>query len=403
MKKERFRQQVSLLMLLLVLVLGFSSCAALPASNQQPIKIGLIAPLSGGSAPSGEAIRRGMLIAVEEINQKGGVLGRPLEVIARDVANDKEAGIQALNDLIDNDKIVAVFGGIYSPVMLAQLDTIHERHIPLINPWGSVSAITDNGRSPNYAFRVSVSDKYADEFLVRYALNIIGSQKPAILADTSAWGDSNVSGLSEWLQKFNLTPASVQRFDQGDIDMSQQVAALQSAGADSVLLVANAPEGAAIVRAMAAQQWKVPVVSHWGISGGNFVEIAGVDNAEGIFTLQTYSFSGPASAKNDAVIKAYEALFKTTRVDEISAPVGVAHGYDGVHLLALAIQQAQSTEGAAVRDALEALKQPYDGLIKRFAPPFTVERHDALVAEDYRMAVWTGGKLVLAPQSRMEK
>ena len=57
--------------------------------------------------------------------------------------------------------------------------------------------------------------------------------------------------------------------------------------------------------------------------------------------------------------------------------------------------QAQSTDGAAVRDALEALKQPYDGLIKRFAPPFTVERHDALVAEDYRMAVWTGGMVVL--------
>lgn len=387
----------------LLLVLLLAGCVpGQSASSGDPIKIGLIAPLSGGSAASGEAIQRGMLIAINEINRAGGVLGRPLALVARDVANDPAAGVAALRELIENEKIVAVFGGLFSPVMVAQLDLIHERTIPLINPWGSVTAITDNGRTPNYAFRVSVSDKYADEFLVRYALDVLGVQKPAIIADTSAWGDSNVSGLTNWLAQRSSSAVSVQRFDQGDTDMRKQVAALQSAGADALLMVANAPEGGAIMRALATLGWRVPVVSHWGISGGKFVEVAGAEGAEGVYTLQTYSFLGEQSAKGQALIGEYAALFKTRTAEEIGAPVGVAHGYDGVHLLALAIGQAGATDGPSVRDALENLQQPYDGLIKRYVRAFSPERHDALLADDYLMAIWQGGRLVPAPQPRLK-
>lgn len=367
-----------------------------------PIKIGLIAPLSGPLAASGEAIQRGMLVAINEVNREGGALGRPLAVVARDIQNDKAAGVEALRELVREHSIVTVFGGIYSPVMLAQLDAIHELRIPLINPWGSVTAITKNGRNPNYAFRVSVSDEYADEFLARYVLEVVGARRPAIIADTTAWGDSNVAGLTEWLARLGAVPAGIERFDQGDTNMSRQLNRLQTAGADALLMVANAPEGAAIARGMATLGWRVPVVSHWGISGGRFVELAGVENADGVLTLQTYSFWGPLSAKGEAVLRAYHARFGTRRVEEVLAPVGVAHGYDGIHLLAQAIKQAGSTEGPKVRGSLERL-QPYDGLVKRYAPPFTPERHDALQAEDYMMAVWKSGRLAPAPKPHIKK
>ena len=367
-----------------------------------PIKIGLIAPLSGPLAASGEAVQRGMLLAIDEVNREGGALGRPLAVVARDIQNDKAAGVEALRESVREHSIVAVFGGIYSPVMLAQLDAIHELRIPLINPWGSVTAITKNGRKPNYAFRVSVSDEYAGEFLARYVLEVIGARRPAIIADTTAWGGSNVAGLKEWLARLGISPASIERFDQGDTNMSRQLNRLRAAGADALLMVANAPEGAAIVRGMATLGWRVPVVSHWGISGGRFVELAGVENADGVLTLQTYSFFGPLSAKGEAMLRAYHARFGTRGAEEVLAPVGVAHGYDGVHLLARAIGKARTTEGAQVRDALERL-EPYDGLIKRYAPAFTPERHDALQAEDYMMAVWKSGRLAPAPKPHIKK
>jgi len=384
-----------------LLSLFIAACQERPPT-EPPLKIGLIAPISGGLAASGEAIRRGMLLALDEVNREGGVLGRPVELVVRDVQNDPTAGVAALRELVQQHAIIAVFGGIFSPVMLGQLDAIHEFQIPLINPWGSVTAITQNGRTPNYAFRVSVSDEHADQFLVRYALDVSGARRPGILADTTAWGDSNVSGLTDWLGRRGVSSAGIARFDQGDTDMSQQLARLRAAGADALLLIANAPEGAAIVRGMAALGWKVPVVSHWGISGGRFVTLAGIPNTEGVLTIQTYSFFGPLSPKGEAVLRAYHARFGTRRVEDVLAPVGVAHGYDGVHLLVRAIRQAGTTAGPRVREALEHL-EPYEGLIKRYAPAFTPERHDALLAADYLMTVWQSGDLVPAPQPSLGK
>jgi branched-chain amino acid transport system substrate-binding protein len=79
-----------------------------------PLKIGLVAPLSGDSATAGEAVERGMLLAVDEINKSGGVLGRPLEVVAKDVANDPKAGVVALRELVQQQQIVGLFGSKYS-------------------------------------------------------------------------------------------------------------------------------------------------------------------------------------------------------------------------------------------------------------------------------------------------
>jgi branched-chain amino acid transport system substrate-binding protein len=367
-----------------------------------PIKVGLIAPLSGALAVSGEAIQRGMLLAIDEVARQGGVLGRPLTLVARDVQNDPAAGVVALRELAQQHAIVAVFGGTYSPVMLAQLDALHELQMPLLNALGSVTAIIRNGRTPNYAFRIAMSDEYADEFLVRYVLEAVGSRRPGILADTTAWGDSNVASLVDWLIRLDTVPARIERFDQGDTNINRQLIRLRQAEADALLVIANAPEGAAIVRGMATLGWKAPVVGHSGIGVSRFVELAGLDNAEGVLTLQTYSFFGPLTPKGKEVLQAYHARFGTRRVEEVRMPIAVASGYDGIHLLVRAIRQAGTTAGPRVRDMLERL-EPYEGLIKRYAPAFTPERHDALLAEDYLMAVWQSGHLVPAPQPHLRK
>jgi branched-chain amino acid transport system substrate-binding protein len=366
------------------------------------VKVGLIAPLSGYLAPSGEAIQRGMLLAIDEVNREGGVLGRPLALVVDDVENDPRAGVAALQELVRRDRIVAVFTGTFSAVILAQLDLIHALHIPLINPLGSVTTITQNGRVPNYAFRTAMSDEYANEFMVRYTIEVVGARRPGIIADRTAWGNSNVDGLSHWLDKLTRPAASIERFDQGETNMRQQLTRLRAAGADAIILVANAPEAASIIRGMVTLSWKVPVVSHSGTSVGRFVELAGVANTDGVLTLQTFSFFGPLSPKADAVLRTYHARFGTRRVEEVRVPIAVASSYDGIHLLARAIRQAGTTDGPRVRAALEGL-EPYDGLMKRYAPAFTPQRHDALLTEDYLMAIWQEGRLVPAPQPRLPR
>ena len=301
-----------------------------------------------------------MLLAMDEVNREGGVLGRPLALATQDVQNEPAAGVVTLRKLVQEHAIVAVFGGTFSPVMLAQLDLIHTLQIPLINALGSVTAITRNGRTPNYAFRIAMSDEYTDEFLVRYALAIVGSRRPSIMADTTAWGDSNVAGLMDWLGRLGVAVAGVERFDQGDTNMSHKLERLRAAEADGLLLVANAPEGAAIVRSMVTLGWQVPVVSHSGTSVPRFAELAGVHNAEGVLTVQTYSFFGPLTPKGEAVLRPYHARFGTRGIEEVSVPIAVARGYDGVQLLARAIRQAGTTAGPQVRAALEHLP-PFDG------------------------------------------
>ncbi|HEY7068201.1 MAG TPA: ABC transporter substrate-binding protein [Chloroflexota bacterium] len=384
---------------LLALALALVACGAgAPAGS--PIKVGLVAPLSGPSGASGEAIRRGMELAVDEINAAGGVLGRPLAIVARDVPNDPPAGVAAMRELAEREHIVAVFGGIWGTVVVAQVPVLAELRLPLIDAWASVPAITRNGLQPNYAFRVSASDDSADDFLSRYAVEVVGARRPGLLMAETIWGDANLDGLKQELGRLGVEPAGVERFDQGDTDLRQPLERLRAAGADALIVVPDAGDGGSIVRAMAALGWKVPVVSHWGISGGAFLERAGVENADGVLTLQTFSFFGDQSPQAAAVLQAYNQRYGTRRVEEIPAQVGVAHGYDGMQLLARAIRQAGTVDGPAVRDALENL-DPYDGLVKRYAPAFTPTDHDALHADDYLMAVWRGGRLVPAERSRI--
>jgi len=157
--------------------------------------------------------------------------------------------------------------------------------------------------------------------------------------------------------------------------------------------VANAPEGAQVVKSRAKVGWAVPILSHWGISGGRFAELTG-DLSDGVTFIQTYSFFGQQSARGQYVLKQLAEKFGVKGPEEVIAPVGTANAYDALHLVALAIEQAKSTDGAKVRDALEDLKGEYAGLIKTYRRPFTSDQHDALTDQDYIMVVWRGGKIV---------
>ena len=140
------------------------------------------------------------------------------------------------------------------------------------------------------------------------------------------------------------------------------------------------------------------MVAHWGISGGRFAELTG-DLSDGVAFLQTYSFFGKQNERGEALLKALKDKYGVKGPEEVIAPVGTANAYDGMHLVALAIAQAGSDDGAKVRDALEDLKAEYTGLIKSYKRPFTPEQHDALTDADYIMVVWKGGKIVPVAQN----
>ena len=369
------------------------------AQSKDPIKIGLAAAVSGGSAASGEAIKRGIQIAMDEINAKGGLLGgRKLELVIRDDEGDPAKGVKIARELVEREKAVVVFGGLHTTVALAQVPVWTELKHPYMGPWAAGTEIAQNTQKPNYVFRVSANDDYADKFLVRYATEVLKKTKPGLLLENTAWGQSNEVGLNKWLGQKGIKPVGIEKFNWGDPDMSPQLLRLKNAGADHIIMVANAPEGAQVVKSRAKIGWEIPMVAHWGISGGRFAELTG-DLSDGVAFLQTYSFFGKQNERGQALLKALKDKYGVKGPEEVIAPVGTANAYDGMHLVALAIAQAGSDDGAKVRDALENLKADYEGLIKSYKRPFTPEQHDALTDADYIMVVWKGGKIVPVAQN----
>ena len=122
-----------------------------------------------------------MELAIDEINQSGGVLGKRLSIMPRDHGGISARGIANMNHFAKVKNLVAVMGGLHSPVALSELEIIHNEKCIYLDPWAAASAIVDNGFRPNYVFRVSVRDEYAGTFLVDQALKKYG--KVAILLE----------------------------------------------------------------------------------------------------------------------------------------------------------------------------------------------------------------------------
>ena len=374
---------------LLLIVAGLALCGAVSA---QDIKIGLVAALTGASAQSGEAITRGLTIAIDELNAKGGVLGRKLVLLRRDDESSPPKGLAAARELISNEKVAALFGGIDSPVSLAIIPVVNKEKVPFMGVWAAATNITKNGANPNYVFRVSAQDDLVDVKLIKYAMTTYGVKKPGLVLINNPWGESNEKGLKAASQAAGIGIAGVEKIEPTDVDMTAQLTRLKNAGADALILVANAAPGAQMMKARERMGWKVPVISHWGISGGRFDELVGPTAGEAHF-VQTYSFSGNLNDTGKRVFTAMQSKYGVKSPADVLAPVGTANAYDAMNLIARAIEKAKSTDGEAIRKALYEIDS-YPGLIKTYKKPFGPDDHEGLGPDDYIMVKFEGGKIV---------
>src|SRR3954462_267731 len=150
--------------LLAILLLAAAAPAWAQQTTQQTIKIGLVTALSGQSALAGEAITRGLAVAIDEINAKGGLLGgRKLELVRRDDEANPAKGVTAARELIFKEKVAVLFGGLDTPVSMAIVPIANQEKVPFMGPWAAGTGITKNGANPNYAFRVSAVDEIVDK------------------------------------------------------------------------------------------------------------------------------------------------------------------------------------------------------------------------------------------------
>ena len=354
------------------------------AVHAQTIKIGLVTALSGQSARAGEAITRGLQVAIDEINAKGGVLGRKLELVRRDDEATPAKGVIAARELLFKEKVAVLFGGLDTPVSLAIVPIVNENKMIFIGPWAAGTPITKNGAKENYVFRVSAVDEIVNRAMLQYSQKTFNAKSCGMILVNNPWGESNEKGLTAALNEKKMKPAGIEKFEGNDVDVVPQLSRLKSAGTDVLFLVGNVGPSSQVVKSLDRMGWMPPIVSHWGPAGGRFTELAG-PSAKNVHFVQTYSFFGKQTPVGDKVLKALMAKYPDVKgPGDVTPAVGVANAYDAMMLTALAIQNAGSTDGPKVRDGYYKIGK-YEGLIKNYDKPFTPDNHDALNENDY---VW---------------
>jgi branched-chain amino acid transport system substrate-binding protein len=344
-----------------------------------PIKIGLSGPFTGGSASMGVSMRDGVKLAVNEINKSGGVLGRPILLVERDDEGKNEVGVQIAQELINKEQVVATMGFINTGVALASQRFYEENEIPVINNVATGTLITQQFLPPqypkNYIFRMAANDTIQSGMIADEAIDRRGFKKPAILADSTNYGQFGRADLVKALAAKGVKPVTEEKFNIGDTDMTAQLLRAKEAGADVILTYGIGPELAQIANGMAKLGWKLPLIGSWTLSMSTFIDNAGA-NGEGAVMPQTF-IQAPSTPKRAAFIKAYQAAY---HIDRIPSPISAAQGYDGVYVLAAAIAQAKSTDGPAIQAALENLNTKVDGVVTTYDHPFTKTDHESITA-----------------------
>jgi len=372
------------------------------AGAAEPIKIGVSGPFTGGSSSMGVSMRDGVKLATEEINKAGGVLGRPLQLIERDDEAKNERGVQIAQELINKEKVVATVGFINTGVALASQRFYQEAKIPVMNNVATGSIVTRqfDDQPENYIFRNAAHDSIQAPMIVEEAITRRGFKKVAILADSTNYGQLGREDLERALGLKNIKAVAVEKFNVKDVDMTAQLLKAKAAGAEVVLTYAIGPELAQIANGMTKLGWKVPMIGSWTLSMANFIDNAG-PGGEGARMPQTF-IQEPTTPKRQSFIISYLRTFnpKNARID---SPVSAAQGYDSVYLLAAAINQAKSTEGPAIRAALEDLKTPVEGVVTTYKKPFTAKDHEAITANIPVFGEVKGEKVVYAYEADQKK
>jgi branched-chain amino acid transport system substrate-binding protein len=357
------------------------ACAAATATAfaADPIKIGVDGPFTGGSSSMGVSMRDGVRLATDEINKAGGVLGRQILLVERDDEAKNERGAQIAQELINKEKVVAVVGYINTGVGLASERFFQDAKIPVMNNVATGSVLTHqfDDQPENYVFRNAANDSIQAPMIAEEAVGKRGFKKVAILADSTNYGQLGRADLEKALALKGIKPVAVEKFNIKDVDMTAQLLKAKEAGAEVILTYGIGPELAQIANGMTKLGWKVPMIGSWSLSMANYIENAG-PGGEGARMPQTF-IQEPTTPKRQSFIISYLKTFnpKNARMD---SPVSAAQGYDSVYLLAAAIKQAGSTDGPKIKEALENLKAPVDGVVTTYNKPFSKGDHEAITA-----------------------
>jgi branched-chain amino acid transport system substrate-binding protein len=316
------------------------------ASGSTEIVVGHYGSMTGSTAHFGQDTDRGIRLAIDEANAKGGVLGKQIRVVTLDTRGDSAEAANAVNRLIDVEKVTSLLGEVASSLSLAGGRVAQRRKIPMISPTSTNPKVTEVG---DYIFRVCFIDPFQGKVMATFARQNLKLDKVAILKDVK--NDYSI-GLADAFQKsFTAQGGTIvveQSYSQGDTDFSAQVTAIRGTTAQAIFVPGYYAEVGSIARTADRLGLKIPLLGGDGWDSPDLFKIGG-DTINGSYFSDHFA---PDVASDQA--KQFVATF-TAKYGV--APSGLsALGYEAAEVLVDAIRRAGKDDPTAIRDAIAQTK-----------------------------------------------
>ena len=313
----------------------------------EPIKLGEFGPFTGKDAALGQLSHRGVQMAVDELNARGGLLGRPVVVLQEDNQSKRGDSATIAKKLVGREKVVALICTGTSADCLEAAPIAQAAHLPLV---ASLATATEVTEKRDYIFRTCFIDPFQGAVLAKFTASNLNARRVALLTSVSS---SYSVGLSKiFRERFAALGGQIvadQKYSEGDKDFRAQLTAIKAARPDAIAATGNYTEAALICKQARELGLTLPILGGDGWEAPELFEIGG-RAVDGTYYSTHFTPESDAPAVRDFVQK-YAARFNGERPDG-TAPLA----YDATMVIAAAITRAGTTEGPKLRDALAATK-----------------------------------------------
>jgi branched-chain amino acid transport system substrate-binding protein len=333
---------------LTVLVVAALMAATALVEAQAPIKIGVIEPLSGPVAASGNYVRMGAEIARDWINSRGGINGRKVELLIEDNKSDPKEAASAAEKLIVRDKVPAIMGAWGSSMTLAAMPKLEEYGVPMVVETSSAATITKRGNP--WIFRISPPSEMEALGLEQY-VDKLGVKRVDFLAVNTDWGRGSIGAFGDMLKKKGVAVGAAEFMEQSATDMNAQLTKIKAAGGDTLFVTTAVEQITLIMKQAQEQRLARKIVTTGGSSSPTqLIKQAGAA-AEGSYHIVFFMPWFPEAMPDGKLAKAFVDEW-AKRGHPFEGLTEGFRGHDGVATIAEAIKLAGNDDPKAVRDAL---------------------------------------------------